>query len=74
MQIGQVPIQYAPNATINDTQSITLEPDTGDTLIPSLQPFAPIPPTFVGQATDWNKLLIVGGLIAFVFWISKPGR
>lgn len=78
MQIGQVPYQYIPDAPVNDTRSVTMEADTGDTLIPSLQVFAdqPVavdePDCFFCDAT---RAWLAAGALALVWWaMRKPRR
>lgn len=78
MQIGQVPYQYIPDAPVNDTRSVTMEADTGDTLIPSLQVFAE--PASVAVEPDCffcdaTRAWLAAGALAVVWWaMRKPGR
>ncbi len=75
MQIGQVPIQYVPDAPINDVQSRTEEVVTGDTLIPSLAPFAPEPvPVVIEDDQPWGMFAAITGLLVFAWFMAKPGR
>lgn len=73
MQIGQVPIQFIPEAPVNDTRSVTMEANVTDSLIPSLAPFAPEPVAVApGPPIPW---LAIGGLLLVVWFMArKPGR
>lgn len=66
---------FVPDAPVNDMRSVTMEADTGDTLIPSLQQFAP-QPVVIEDAPDWNRWLWIGGLLVAVYFLAdiKPGR
>lgn len=73
MQIGQVPIQFTPEAPVNDIRSVTMEADVSDTLIPSLAPLAP--EVVAVEAPRVFPWLAIGGLLFVVWFMSrKPGR
>ena len=76
MQIGQVPIQFVPDAVVNDTRAITAVAETGDALIPSLQVFAPPPPVVVEKADAglWATWAALGGLLLFALLMASPRR
>jgi hypothetical protein len=76
MQIGQVPIQFVPDAVVNDTRAITAVAETGEALIPSLQPFAPPVPVVVDEptATTWGMWAALGGLLIFAWFMASPRR
>lgn len=78
MQIGQVPIQFVPDAPVNDTQSVTVEAETGDMLIPSLAPLAPEPVVFEDRDCffcDATRAWLAAGAAFVVLWaMRKPRR
>ena len=76
MQIGQVPIQFVPDTVVNDTRAITAVAETGDALIPSLQPFAPPAPVVVEEvdAGLWATWAALGGLLLFALLMASPRR
>ena len=71
MQLGQVPIQFIPDAPVSSTAAITLEADTGSTLIPSLQPFEASPVVVLPTKKELPTWLVIGGLFALVWWLSN---
>lgn len=77
MQIGQVPIQYIPEAPVNDTRAVTMDADVPDALIPSLAPFAP-EAVAVAPADcffcDATRVWLAAGAAFVVFWALRKGR
>ncbi len=73
MQMGNMGA-YQPDAPVNDIRAITMDADVGDSLIPSLLPFAPEPVAVV-EAPTVNRWMVIGGLL-LVAWLvmRKPGR
>jgi hypothetical protein len=70
MQLGQVPIQFVPDAPVSSTAAITLEADTGSTLIPSLQPFEEVKTVEIVPRQEFPTWIVIGGLIALVLFLS----
>lgn len=76
MQIGQVPIQFVPEAPVNDIRAVTMEADVTDSLIPSLAPLAPevvavAPDCFFCDAT---RVWLAAGAAFIVLWAMRKGR
>lgn len=69
MQMGNVGV-YEPESPVNSTAAITLEPETGSTLIPSLQPFEEVQ-TEVIERPEFPAWLIIGGALALLWFFSK---
>jgi hypothetical protein len=70
MQMGNVGV-YEPESPVNSTAAITLEPETGSTLIPSLQPFETIETVEVVPRQEFPTWIVIGGLLALVWFLTK---
>lgn len=85
MQFGQVPIQYVPDAVINDTRALTMAPRGTEALAPAagtrggepvpigVRPGEAAPVPLSAPSAPGLNWAVVGGVFLFLWMVARRG-